>query len=228
MVFCVFCGSNERNPGHFQVVAFGDSTTAVREGIKKVYPRRLAEALAAAKPGFKVEVINAGVHGHSTYHGRERFERDVLNREPHLVIIQFGINDSCIDVHRGKTEPRVRREVYENNLIYFIAALRARECKVILMTPNPVLWTEEITRTWGRRPYDTDDRMGFNLLNREYAESVRRIAGKMNVPLVDVYKMFLDYDGRKGRSLEELLLDGIHPNDRGHRLITKSLLRLIK
>ncbi len=209
----------EEKSHHFRITAFGDSTTAVREGVRKVYAQRLAEILAKSKSGFTFEMINAGVSGHDTKQGRARFQRDVLNRKPSLVIIQFGLNDSCIDVHKGKTEPRVPRAVYEQNLVYFIQILRDRKSSVILMTPNPARWTESLKATWGRPPYDIDDPMGFNLLNEKYAESVRRIAREMKVPLVDVYQLFVNYHQKDGSSMDDLLLDGIHPNDRGHRLI---------
>lgn len=216
----------EEKPRRFRIIAFGDSTTAVREGVRKVYAQRLAEILSGSKSGIKFEMINAGVSGHDTNHGRARFDRDVLNQKPALVIIQFGLNDSCIDV--GKTAPRVPQAVYEQNLVYFIQSLRDRKSKVILMTPNPARWTEQLKATWGRPPYDTNDPMGFNLLNQRYAESVRRIAGEMDVPLVDVYQLFINYHQKDGCSMDHLLVDGIHPNDRGHRLITYNLLRVLK
>jgi lysophospholipase L1-like esterase len=214
-------------PRHFRIVTFGDSTTAVRGDVRKVYAQRLAEILSKVKSEIKFEMINAGVSGHNTNHGRARFDRDVLNKKPALVIIQFGLNDSCIDVHRGKTGPRVPQAVYEQNLVYFIQSLRERKSRVILMTPNPARWTEQLKATWGRPPYDTNDPMGFNLLNRRYAESVRRIAQEMDVPLVDVYQLFVNYHQKDGCSMDDLLLDGIHPNDRGHRLITGAILRLL-
>ena len=230
-VFCVFCGLSSikgETPRTFRVVAFGDSTTAFRKGINKVYSQRLQEALSEWGQGYRFEVYNAGVRSHTTRDGRDRFERDVLSRRPDLVIIQFGLNDSCIDVHRGKTGPRVRQTDYEQNLVYFISRLRERGGKVILMTPNPGRWSDAVKKKWGKPPYNTGDPMGFNLLNREYAETVRRVAREMKVPLIDVYRLFVDYDKKEGRSMDELLPDGMHPNDAGHRMIVRALIPIIK
>ncbi len=234
LLLCMFAASGEPSPINgetprtFRVVAFGDSTTACRESIKKVYSQRLRETLSKSGPGYRFEVFNAGVRSHTTRHGRDRFERDVLARDPDLVIVQFGLNDSCIDVHKGKTSPRVTQTTYERNLVYFISRLRERNAGVILMTPNPGRWTETIKKTWGKPPYNTDDPMGFNLLNRKYAESVRRVAREMKVPLIDVYRLFVDYDKKEGRSMDELLPDGMHPNDTGHRMIADALLPIIQ
>lgn len=204
-----------------RIIAFGDSTTATHDMIERVYPQRLAGALQAR--GIKAEVINAGVGGNTTADARVRFQKDVLQHQPDVVIIQFGLNDSAIDLHEGKTEPRVSKRVYEHNLAHFVKTLKGRAIRVILMTPNAMLWTAELKSACGKPPYDPEDRWGFNLLGAEYAESVRRLARAHAVPLIDVYQLFLGYDGVEGQRADDLLLDGVHPNDKGHRIIADSL-----
>lgn len=233
-VFCVFCGPSLRKaegPVTLRIAAFGDSTTAFREDVERVYSQRLASSLSSysssAHP-VSFEIINAGVSGHTTRNALDRFDRDILDKSPDLVIIQFGLNDSCIDVQMGKTGPRVSREDYEKNLLYFIEKLREQHARIILMTPNPARWSDDIKRIWGKPPYDISDPMGFNLLNSEYAESVRKLGKKMKVPVVDIYQLFIDYHRKSGKSMDDLLTDGIHPNDRGHRLITNALLPVVK
>jgi len=99
------------------VVMLGDSTTAVRPGaIDRVYASRVEQSLVES--GFPVRVINAGVGGNSTTDGLDRFDRDVLTHHPDLVVIQFGINDSAVDVWRNPpaTSPRVSIETFGANL----------------------------------------------------------------------------------------------------------------
>ena len=43
-------------------------------------------------------IINAGIGGHNTENARARLQKDVLSKNPDVVIIQFGINDAAIDV----------------------------------------------------------------------------------------------------------------------------------
>jgi lysophospholipase L1-like esterase len=206
-----------------RIVAFGDSTTAAHEAVEQVYLQRLAGALRAR--GSKATVINAGVAGNTTADACMRFQKDVLEHEPDIVIIQFGLNDSAIDLHEGRTEPRVSRQVYERNLAHFVKTLKRRGIRVILMTPNAMLWTAELKASCGRPPYDPADRWGFNALNAKYAESVRQVAKLHTVPLIDVYQLFRDYDGVGGQRADDLLLDGVHPNDKGHRLVADALTR---
>jgi lysophospholipase L1-like esterase len=213
-----------------RIVAFGDSTTAVRGGVEQVYAQRLPKTLAAHR--IQVEVINAGVDGNTTTQGRERFRSDVLRHKPDLVIIQFGLNDSVVELPKGETTSRVAQAEYEQNLDYFVRTLKARGSHVILMTQNALLWTDRLKADYGKPPYDPHDRWGLNLLNAKYAESVRKIAKLHEVPLIDVYQMFLDYDRIPGQTADSLLTDGVHPNDAAHRIIadllTEQITRLVK
>lgn len=200
------------------IVAFGDSTTAAR-GSLEVYANLLPTSLGTvASP---ICVVNAGVGGNTTQDARKRFQKDVLDQKPGLVVIQFGINDSAVDVWRTPqaSHPRVDLATYRKNLDYFCQTLKARDCRVVLMTPNPMQWTDKLKELYGKSPYDPNDVDGFNVLLKKYAEAVREVARKEKVILVDVYQEFESYAKQKKQSIENLLLDGMHPNERGHQLI---------
>ncbi|MDQ1256284.1 MAG: isoamyl acetate esterase, partial [Candidatus Hydrogenedentes bacterium] len=197
-----------------KIVTFGDSTTAPR-GPLRIYTDLLREDLPVR--GFDAVVVNAGVGGNSTAMARDRFERDVLALKPDIVTISFGINDSAIDIWKDVTEPRVTLEAYAANLRYFIATLRERGAQPILMTPNPLAWTGPNRELYGKPPYDVNDPKGFDAMLRPYVEKVREIAQTEAVPLADVHQAFSEY--AREHPIEELLLDGVHPNDLGHRLI---------
>lgn len=205
------------------IVAFGDSTTAPR-GELVVYAMLVENALAAK--GIPAKVVNAGVPGNTTSQARARLEKDVLAHNPNLVIIQFGINDAAVDVWRTPpaARPRVSLQQYENNLHHFVRMLKERDAGVVLMTPNPCRWTKELLKRYGKPPYRPDDPDGFNVLLCDYAEIVRRVAGQENVTLVDVYAAFQAYGKEPGQSVADLLLDGMHPNDRGQLLVANLLL----
>lgn len=219
-------GSTAAAEEEFVLVAFGDSTTASR-GELKIYADRLRQELP--ERGFPVRVINAGIGGHNTDHARARFEKDVLSHDPDTVIIQFGINDAAVDVWKDPpaTEPRVPLKDYEKNLRHFIRVLAKRDVSVILMTPNPLRWTPKMHEMYGKPPYVRQNQDGFNILLKEYAEKVRQIAKTEDISLIDVYRVFEEFGKKDGQSVDELLLDGIHPNERGHRLIADQLIPLL-
>ena len=121
-----------------RIVCLGDSVTkAVRKGVEphETFCALLQNSLAQAdRP---VEVINAGIGGNTTEDGLKRFQPDVLDHKPQVVVIMFGLNDSWIDA--GKADSRLTVHEYRANLDTMLELLIGHEIKVVLMTPNPAL-----------------------------------------------------------------------------------------
>lgn len=210
--------SRESPLHHATLVLFGDSTTAPR-GDLAIFGTLLQDLLP------DVAVVNAGVGGNSTTDARARFEQDVMARDPDVVTVAFGINDAAVDVWKGDTTPRVRIEDYRANLRYFVDTLEERGSRPILMTPNPLAWTPKLLELYGKPPYDPGSADGLNVLLTDYAEVVRNVAKEDGVALVDVWQIFKQHQALHPE--ESLLLDGMHPNERGHRLIAEALLKVL-
>jgi lysophospholipase L1-like esterase len=209
--------------GNGPVVLFGDSTTAVREGIK-VYGDDLIEVFSRNQ--WTVDILNAGVGGNTTQQARERLVRDVLAHNPSLVVVQFGINDAAVDVWKSPpaVEPRVALSDYRANLEFFVEQIRAKDAAVVLMTPNPMQWTPTLLEKYGKPPYLPENGDGFNVVLKSYAEAVRALAREKKVPLIDVYAAYERFHQETGRPVNTLLLDGMHPNNDGHALVRDLLL----
>jgi len=202
------------------VVLFGDSTTAPRERVCV-----FAEHLRKAFP--KVNFINAGPSD-TTDLARERFKKDVLDVKPDAVTLFFGLNDAAADVWRGVTKPRITVERYAENLRYLVRELKGQGITPILMTPNPLAWTDELRGLYGKPPYDTGSDAGFNVLLDAYVNAARRIAEEEHIPLVDVNRMYGEYASEKGKSFNDLLIDGMHPNSAAHEKISDALVEVLK
>jgi lysophospholipase L1-like esterase len=211
----------------FTVVALGDSTTAPRAGLKKPYAQLLQEELPGR--GIEARVVNAGVGGNTTADALARLEKDVLARKPDLVVVEFGINDSAVAVFATPParEPPIALDRYRANLREVVRAVRKGGGAVILMTPNSMRWTPALKALYGKPPYKPDDPDGFNVILKDYAAAVRTLADEEKVPLADVYAAFEAHGKKEGQSVDELLLDGMHPNDRGHRIVADLLLAVI-
>ena len=201
-----------------RIVSFGDSTTATRNNVKRVYSERLVEVLD--KAGIKAEAFNAGISGDTTRRASERFLEDVLRMQPDVVVIHFGLNDSAIDVGKGKSAPRVARADYLRHLSDFVQRLQQADIGVLLMTPNPGLWTDNLKKIYGKPPYQTEDPWGFNLHNESYAAGAREVAAKHKVRLLDIYGELKALGLQRARSY---LLDGLHPNDAGHQWLAEKI-----
>ena len=84
------------------VIAFGDSLTA-GYGAKpgEDYPSRVSAATG-------IEIVNAGISGDTTAGALARLEKDVLSRDPRVVIVGLGGNDYLQGVPIATTETNLR------------------------------------------------------------------------------------------------------------------------
>ena len=77
--------------GQARVVAIGSSTTAGEGGITP-YPQRLLADLRIQYPKVTIDVVNRGVGGEDAPMELMRFQHDVFDQNPDLVIWQVGTN----------------------------------------------------------------------------------------------------------------------------------------
>jgi len=215
---------------HIRIVALGDSTTAEYRdwapSIHEVYSDCLPVALAPL--GVSAVVVNAGIGDTTTRQAVARLDRDVRRYHPDLAVVQFGINDSWIDVDQGKTQPRLTRAEYRKNLQTIIRRLKQDGTLIVLMTPNPMRWDDPFyTKAFTEHPglLDVNEVRGIDKLLDLYAQDVRDVAKKEAVALVDIFEAFERYGAISTQSVRDLLLagDGIHPNEAGQRLVCKLL-----
>ena len=209
---------------------FGDSTTAVRPGaVSKVYSQRVLESLQSV--GSSLGVANAGIGGNTTRDAMKRITTDVLQYKPRIVVMQFGINDSAVDVWKKPpvTEPRVPTTEFEGNLRAMIRQCREQNAKVILMTTNPLRWTSRLKQMYGKPPYKAEAEDGFDAPTLAgHNEIVRSLGKELDVPLVDVRAAYPDFAKAHDTTIDGLLLDGMHPNDLGHQLVSELLVPVIR
>lgn len=100
------------------VICFGDSVTAgYITGRNESYPTFLSQML-------NMPVINAGIDGDNTGEALRRLDADVLEREPLLVIVEFGGNDFIYKVPFEETK---------KNIIEMIERIQAKGAMVALV-----------------------------------------------------------------------------------------------
>lgn len=130
----------------------------------------------------KVKVVNLAIPGMSTRTFRPTGAWDkALQSHPDIVLIQFGHNDSHAP---DKPESTPANGEFQTNLERYISEARAVGATPILVTPMH------------RRVYDAQGQLTREL--QPYADAVKEVAQKMNVPLVDLYKASGDLFTRLG------------------------------
>ena len=186
-----------------KVVCFGDSITGVyyHSGSRRAYTDMLGIALRRVSGNANVEMINAGISGHTTVNALARIDRDVLAHKPDLVTVMFGLNDMT----------RVSLEDYEANLKTIIEKCRGIRAEVVLATPNNVI--------------DTSSRPTDKLV--KYCDVVREVAQESGVPICDTYQQLNGVRANDPFDWRLLMSDSIHPNMAGHKSIAERLAQTI-
>lgn len=109
------------NPRGTNIIAFGDSLTrGTGAGPGEDYPTLLTKLSG-------VPVINAGAPGETSGDALARLERDVLRRDPKIVIVFFGGNDML---------QRVPTEVTVRNVTEIVRRIHDRGALTILVGMN--------------------------------------------------------------------------------------------
>jgi sialidase-1 len=224
----VFVPPPKAQPKPGGIIMFGDSTTAPR-GSVKVYATRVEIALQSI--GSSLSVYNSGVPSNTTVQARKRLQEDVLRHKPRIVVMQFGINDSAVDVWKKPptTEPRVSLSAFIDNCRAMITEAQQQGTKVIVMTTNPLRWTSKLRELYGKTPYNADAEDGFESLNlTRYNDALRKLAAELKVPLVDVHNAYPAFAAKHKTTIDAMLTDGMHPGELGHQLVAELLVPAIR
>ena len=215
---CATTSAAERDT--LKIVCFGNSTTAPRKGLSKAYPVQLDEKLQLS--GIKAQIFNAGVPGshagsrsensfHKVAHALDRFDTAVMAKTPDWVIISFGINDSWQD--QGPNNPsRISLNKFKEHLSYFLAKIQTAHGRAILMTPNPLGKKFEHYR---------------HQQLKKYRNACLTVARKYSIEAVDAWGIFRRQSRIASNGIDDLLMDGMHPNDAGHALMADAVLQII-
>jgi len=163
------------------------------------YPHLLHAALKERFPNAVINVIVTAKGGEQSEQGAARFERDVLGHNPDVLLIDYGLNDRALPLDRA-----------EKAWSSMIEKAKAKNIEVLLLTPT------------GDARVDINND-GDDLNQR--ANQIRGLAVRHEVGLVDSYAAFKAYVNEgEGHKLADLMSMYVHPNRKGHEIVTTKLL----
>lgn len=177
-------------------VAFGDSITD-GYGVPRGFVSFLTEKISKARPELGLVTINTGMSGDTSRGGLYRLGRDVIEHQPDLVTINFGVNDAFSGISPLQ---------FADNLREIQARIRKSGCQRILM-----LSCEAIPEDWAEEQV------------LPYWEAMRALAEETGCVYADVHGKWIG-ELEAGRSESDLIILGdLHPNEEGHRLIAEAV-----
>jgi lysophospholipase L1-like esterase len=193
-----------------KVIFFGDSIT--NAGVKPGGYITLMQEKIKQDGGPSYELIGAGIGGNKVYDLYLRFQEDVLDKNPDVVVIYIGVNDVW---HKQSSQTGTDPDKFLAFYTAMIKKLQASGIKVIVCTPAVIGEKTDFSNA-----QDGD-------LNR-YSNIIRDMASKHGCALVDLRKAFLEYNLSNNPSNKEsgiLTTDRVHLNTKGNQLLAELMFK---
>ncbi len=165
------------------------------------YPSLVLKKVKSMYPYAVVNSIVTAIGGENSVEGAERFEREVLIHNPEVLFIDYGLNDRRLGLEKSYTAWN-----------QMIKQAKNKGIKVILLTPSPDQSVD----------YSSSD----NEL-KKHADQIIRLASENQIGLVDSYKAF-EFLYSDQEELSKYMSQVNHPNELGHELIAKEIIKYFK
>jgi lysophospholipase L1-like esterase len=181
-----------------KIVAIGSSSTfgSGASAPAASYPSRLEAELKAKLPGLPITVLNKGIGGEEAAQMVARFEADVLDESPDLVVWQVGSNSVLLN------HPAPGTIIYQG-----VERLKASGTEVVLMNPQ---YAPKIIAKGDAAQQSID--------------VITATARDEEVGLFDRFAtMRYWYENEKLPFEQFLTADGVHMNDWGYACVAKLL-----
>ena len=200
-----------------RILAFGDSITQGFFDKDGGWVNRLREYFDSIKIQnndlSQPTVFNMGISGDFTSSVLSRAENETKARkwpgEDFIFILAIGTNDTLYRGDEYESTPKQYRE--ELNKIYQILKKYSQKFLLVGLFPVVDRLVQPLPVSETGKCYSTERMKSFD-------ETLRNFCKDNSLPYVDIWQKFEEHP-----DLEELLFDGVHPNDKGHKLIFETI-----
>lgn len=220
---------------YYNFVVYGDSISkgVVYDEVKERYVVLKENFVNLVGNNLKAAIHNRGKFGNNIIRGQEKLEKDVLKRDPDILLIEFGGNDCDYDWQaiannpEGEFSPKTDLELFSKTLNNIIDYCRKLNILPMLMTLPPLdskryfKWVSKKDRKAEKNILKwLGDVNRIYYWQEQYSKKVAEVAKENDVELIDVREAFL----KEKEYSKFLCIDGIHPNKEGHKLIAKKVM----
>jgi lysophospholipase L1-like esterase len=202
-----------------RVVFYGDSITEQR-----LYTTYLEHYCTTHYPDRRITFINTGWGGDKVtgndcqpcagVGGLARIKRDLLDYQPTVVTLLFGMNDGqYVDF-----DPAILK-VYQDGLRAIIEEIKSKtHARIYVMTPTVYDGTRHT-------PWSKTDK--YNDVLDRYSDAAKQIAAAAGLPVIDLHTATTEALNRAKQKNPSytFLPDGVHPAEDGQLLMAAEILR---
>ena len=192
--------------GCFETYLTSPTTMETVFDYKSAYSTRLREILNLLYPSVQVNIINSGVSGDRAFKGIERLERDVLSYHPDLVVVAYGLNDSC----GGESA----LPLYEQSLRGIFTRIRESGAEILFLATNAMNTAvsphlrDELFINLANKFSNTVQKNG---LLKKYYDTAKAVCAEYGIKVCDLYSVWEQME-KNGVMTTELLANKLnHP-----------------
>lgn len=184
--------------GPVVIAALGDSLTfgwMVNEGYIDIFDTMLSQKY----PHASFRIINRGMPGDTARGGFFRMQRQIIDENPDLVLVQFALNDAL----SGFTPSD-----FYNSLSRIVTALQNETSAEILLLTSPLIYNQKMMK-----------------LAEPYYDRIITLGSECSIPVALVHEYWEQKiaDGTDHASLVQS--DMAHPTETGYRLMAEAVMR---
>jgi lysophospholipase L1-like esterase len=174
------------------------------------YPRLVADQLLVDYQDHHLQFYNRGISGDQIRDMVFRWDQDAIQLQPDLISILIGVNDTWNYIYLGMgSSPDEYRRIYRNLLSETRSKLP--NAQFVLCEPF-ILMTGEVSQDWVE-----------DISIRQAA--VKDMASEFEGTFVP-FQSALD-DAVKQIDASQLLDDGVHPTNRGHKVLADCWIKTV-
>lgn len=193
-----------------QILVFGDSIAS--DEVYLGFDCWVTRLRKLVNEKEETSVFNLGIVGDTTKDLLKRMGCECKAREPDIIVIRIGGNDSRFN---NKTEDSVETPAkeFEKNIHKIIRICRKYTEKIIFIGEMPANESRTMPTIWSDTEYFT------NRSIKKYDGIMKSVCEKENVPFLELFDIWMKMDYKK--LLDEK--DGLHPNSEGHKIIFEAV-----
>lgn len=230
--------SGEADKSIYKYLVSGDSISrgVIFDEVKNKYVVLADNYVALLQNRLRGVVCNTAKFGNTLIKGIGRLKNDILKDSPDIVLIEYGGNDCDYDWDQiavnpeAVHEPKTDFNQFEKQLTETVEFLKLNKIIPVLMTLPPLNADSYLKWVSKNNPLAE-----MNILKwlgsvtkiywwqERYSSTIIRVAEATKTRWIDIRGAFLQYPDFN----KFLCVDGIHPNQAGHKIIADKILEFI-
>jgi len=199
-------------------LVIGDSIVyGINDETRMGWAGHLHEKLKPYFPG-KFRFYNRGIGGDCSIDVQQRLGSEISALQPDYIIIAVGVNDTQILLPGN--QPSISNLKASRTWHKILSVASGTNAKIVVISPLPVDDASPVIEKEAEITGVTAVDYKTKYIS-EYNEMLKKVCSHYDVKYFDLFSLWqeIDYAG--------MLTDGLHPNAKGHQLISEQIFALL-